>query len=82
MESVLKSDVFFFISSIAVVIFTVIFIIVGFYFIKMMRNFSQISERLKSTVEGATSSLEEVGENIKESPIFTFFFGKKKKSKK
>lgn len=82
MESVLKSDVFFFISSIAVIIFTVVFIIVGFYFIKMMRNFSQISERLKETVKGATSSLEEVGDSIKESPVFTFFFGKKKKSRK
>ncbi len=81
MESVLKSDVFFFISSIAVIIFTVVFIIVGFYFIKMMRNFSQISERLKETVEGATSSLEEVGDSIKESPVFTFFFGKKKKGR-
>ncbi len=81
MESVLKSDVFFFISSIAVIIFTVVFIIVGFYFIKMMRNFSQISERLKETVDGATSSLEEVGDSIKESPVFTFFFGKKRKGR-
>ncbi len=82
MESVLKSDVFFFISSVSVVIITVIFMFAGFYFIKMMRNFSRISERLKETVDGAASSLEEVGENIKESPIYTFFFGKKKKSKK
>ncbi len=82
MESVLKSDIFFFISSISVVIITVIFMFAGFYFIKMMRNFSRISESLKNTVEGAASSLEEVGENIKESPIYTFFFGKKKKGKK
>lgn len=82
MEGILKSDVFFFISSISVIIITIVFVIVGFYFIKMMRNFSRISERLKDTVYGATSSLEDVGESIKESPIFTFFFGKKKKSKK
>ena len=82
MESILKSEIFFFISSISVVLITVIFIIIGFYLIKIMKNFSHISESLKNTVDGATSSLEEVGEHIKESPMFTFFFGKKRKSKK
>jgi len=82
MESILKSEIFFFISSISVVLITIIFVIFGFYLIKTMRNFSQISERLKKTVEGAASSLEEVGDNIKESPLFRFFFGKKRKTKK
>ena len=82
MESILKSEIFFFISSISVILITIIFVIVGFYLIKIMRNFSHISERLKETVDGAASSLEEVGDNIKESSIFRFFFGKKKKNKK
>lgn len=82
MESILKSEIFFFISSISVILITIIFVIVGFYLIKIMRNFSHISERLKETVDGAASSLEEVGDNIKESSIFRFFFGKKRKSKK
>ena len=82
MESILKSEIFFFISSISVILITVILTIVGIYLIKMMRNFSKISDRLKETVDGATSSLSEVGENIKESPLFSFLFGKKKKSKK
>lgn len=81
MEPILKSEIFFFISSISVVLITVVFVIFGFYLIKTMRNFSHISKILKQTVEGATSSLEEVGETIKESPIFTFFFGKRKKRK-
>jgi flagellar biosynthesis/type III secretory pathway M-ring protein FliF/YscJ len=82
MESILKSEIFFFISSISVILITIIFVIVGFYLIKIMRNFSHISERLKETVDGAASSLEEVGDNIKESRIFRFFFGKKRKNKK
>lgn len=83
MESILKSEVFFFISSISVVLITVIFIILGFYLIKIMRNFSHTSETLKKTVDGAASSLEEVGNDIKESTLFRFFFGsKRKKSKK
>lgn len=82
METILKSEIFFFISSISVILITVIFVIFSFYLIKIMRNFSHISERLKQTVDGAASSLEEVGDNIKESPIFAFFFGKKRKGKK
>jgi len=82
MESILKSEIFFFISSISVVLITIIFVIVGFYLIKIMRNFSHISERLKETVDGAYSSLEEVGDNIKESYLYRLFFGKKRKNKK
>ena len=82
MEAIFKSEIFFFITSISVIIFTVVFVICGFYLIKIMRNFSDISSRLKETVDGATSSLEEIGDNIKESPVFSFFFGKTKKKKK
>ena len=82
MESILKSEIFFFISSISVVAITVVLIIFGFYLIKTMRNFSEISEILKKTVEGTTSSLSEVGNSIKESTFFKFFFGKKRKSRK
>ena len=82
MESILKSDIFFFISSISTILITVILVIFGFYLIKTMRNFSKISEQLKDTVDGATHSLVEVGDHIKESPMFSFFFGKKKRNKK
>ncbi len=83
MVSILKSEVFFFISSISVVLITVIFIIIGFYLIKIMRNFSIISEKLKETVEGTTTSLEEVGDSIMDSRLFRFFFsGKRKKNRR
>lgn len=81
MESVMKSEIFFFISSVSIVLITIIFIIIGFYLIKIMKNFSHISETLKNTVDGAAVSLEEVGNNIKESFIFSFLFGKKKSKK-
>jgi flagellar biosynthesis/type III secretory pathway M-ring protein FliF/YscJ len=82
MESILKSEIFFFISSISVILITIIFVIVGFYLIKIMRNFSHISERLKETVDGTYSSIEEIGDNIKESYLYRLFFGKKRKNKK
>ncbi|MDD3662683.1 MAG: hypothetical protein PHT84_02345 [Candidatus Pacebacteria bacterium] len=79
MEAILNSEIFFFITSIFVVILTIVLIICGFYLIRIMRNFSHISDQLKKTVDGTVSSLEEVGDSIKESSIFNFFFGKKKR---
>lgn len=81
MESILKSEIFFFISSVSIIIITIIMVVVGIYVIKIMRNFSHISDRLKETVDGAAASLEEVGNDIKESSVFSFFFGKKKRKK-
>ncbi|MEI7689066.1 MAG: hypothetical protein WCI91_02670 [Candidatus Nomurabacteria bacterium] len=81
MESILRSEIYFFISSISVIIITVILIIIGFYLIKIMRNFSIISERLKETVDGTATSLEEVGDSIKESYLFRLFFGNNKRRK-
>ena len=81
MESILRSEIYFFISSISVIIITVILIVIGFYLIKIMRNFSIISERLKETVDGTTTSLEEVGDSIKESYLFRLFFRNNKRRK-
>jgi hypothetical protein len=82
MESIIRADIFFFISSISTIIITIVFLIVGFYFIKIMINFYKISKILRSTTENVESGLKEMGEHIRQSPLFTFFFGKEKKSKK
>jgi hypothetical protein len=81
MESILKSDIFFFITSISVVIITLVLLIAGFYFIKILRNFYKISNLLKNYAEDADGQLREVGEHIRNSRLFTFFFGKEKVKK-
>lgn len=82
MESFIKADIFFFISSISVIIFTVFFIIIGFHLAKVMKNFSHISEKLKNAVDDADSELREMSEHVRESAIFNFIFGKKKVKKR
>ena len=81
MESILKSDIFFFITSISVILCTIVFIIAGYYVIKTMKNISLISESLKNTVESATSDLAEMSDHVRDSAIFSFIFGKKKVKK-
>lgn len=82
MESIMKSDIFFFITSLSVIISTAVFVIIGFYLIKIMRNFSHISKTLRDTVDDADNELRQMSEHVRESAIFNFIFGKKKKSTK
>jgi MFS-type transporter involved in bile tolerance (Atg22 family) len=78
MESILKADIFFFITSIFVTIVAIITIIVGVYFILVIRNFYKISKILKGYAESTDASLRELGEQIRNSKLFTFLFGKEK----
>lgn len=68
METLIHADVFFFISTIALVIVTIALLIALFYIIKLVRNIERISESLK---EGA----EEVGEQIRDKGIASFVLG-------
>ena len=78
MDSILKSDIFFFITSISVIVISVFIIVALFYFIKMLRNFYKISSILRNYAENTESELREMGQQIRQSPLFTFIFGKEK----
>lgn len=79
MAQVLQSDIFFFITSIFVVVLTVVLIISGFYLIKIMKDFADVAKRIKKTVRDTTSSIEEVGSKISDSALFNLIFSKNKK---
>ena len=79
MESILKSDIFFFITSIFVCIVTAVLIITGFYVVRILRNIEDITKKLKRTVSHTEADLAEIGERVIESSLFSFVFGKKKK---
>lgn len=78
METLLKADIFFLITSIFVILMTIVSVIVGIYFIKIIRNFYKISKILRQSTENIDSDLRELGNEIRESPLFTFIFGKRK----
>ena len=78
MESILRSDIFFFITSISVIIISVFVLVALFYFIKMLRNFYKISATLRNLTDSTESELREMGQHVRQSPLFTFIFGKEK----
>lgn len=81
MESILQADVFFFVTSIFVVVLTVVLAIAGFYLIRAMKSFSDIATILKNGVTQAESELAEMSFEIQESPLFGFLFGRKKRKR-
>ena len=82
MESIIRSDIFFFITSVSVIVFTIFFIIIGFYFVRIMRNFAHVSDTLKKAVDDTDIELRDMVEHVRESTAFSFIFGKKKTKKK
>lgn len=81
MNSLIQADIFFFITSIFIVILTVVLAIGGYYFVRAMKNFHRISDILRNYTEDTEDELRDIGEHIQESPIFTFIFGRRKTSK-
>ncbi len=48
----------------------------------MLKNFYEISENLKNGLNDASEEIKEMAEHVRESAIFTFIFGKRKKKGK
>jgi len=79
MENLLHSEIFFFITTIFVVVLITVLIIGGVYLIKVLRNFSTMSRILKDGVMDAENELREMGTHVSDSPVFKFIFGSRRK---
>ncbi len=79
MESIIHADIFFFVSTIAVIIFSVLLLIAIYYLRETLANMRDISRTLKKGVDNAADHVEDVFEDVEESKVFKFLFGKKKK---
>ena len=82
MDTFLKLDVFFFITSVAVIVVTAVIIMVGYRIVKILKNIEYITLTLKDTVHSAESEMVDIGERITDSTLFNFVFGKRKSKAK
>ncbi|PIR73319.1 MAG: hypothetical protein COU40_03240 [Candidatus Moranbacteria bacterium CG10_big_fil_rev_8_21_14_0_10_35_21] len=82
METLLKADIFFFISSISSVILTILFCIVLLYFIKAGKNLYKISEKLQSHFEDSEEFVLDLKEKLEENMLFRMFFPPARKRKR
>ena len=61
MQSLLKADIFFFISSIATIVFTILVSVLLVYLIKAGKNLYKLSETLKSSYSDSEEFIAEIG---------------------
>jgi beta-lactamase regulating signal transducer with metallopeptidase domain len=74
MEPLMKSEIFFFISSIGTVLLVVLASILLFYLIKAGRNLYLLSQSLKSNYKESEEFIEELRERLEDNAVFQFFF--------
>jgi hypothetical protein len=79
--SIIHADIFFFVATVALIVFVAIVAIAGFYVISTLRNIREISRVLKRGAENAEGTVKEIYQGIEESAVFRFIFGKKKNKK-
>jgi hypothetical protein len=66
---------------VSVIIISVALLIALYYFIRILINFHKISTILKNYAENTETELKDIGHHVRQSPLFTFFFGKEKKKR-
>lgn len=74
MEPLLKADVFFFISSVATIVFTILVSILLVYLIKAGKNLYKLSETLKSSYDDSEEFISELKERLEDNMVFRMFF--------
>ncbi|MDQ3244757.1 MAG: hypothetical protein M3P22_00180 [bacterium] len=82
MDSFIHADIFFFVTTVAVVIFTILLCVALYYFIQILVNIRAISGILRGGAENAEESIKNISENLSNNPFIKMFFGRKNKNKK
>lgn len=81
METLIHADIFFVITSVAVVVLLILSSVALIYFIKILRDISHISDAVRKGVDNASNHMEELVSRLMENRIFKFMFSKKKARK-
>ena len=74
MDVLVKADIFFFISTVATVVLTVLISVLLFYLIKAGKNLYKLSEALKSNFKESEEFIMDLRERLEENMVFRLFF--------
>lgn len=82
MTEIMKSEIFFFISSIGFVVLTVLLSILIVYVIRTIHTWKRILDKLEDNIGDMGDTAKDMLEDVRDSTWFRFFAGKRKRSKK
>ena len=80
MEELIHADIFFFVTTIAVVVVTIAVVIASVFFIRILRDLKDVSRRIRDEAEDIEEDIEVLRtavktEGFKLRHLFSFFFG-------
>lgn len=82
METFAKADIFFFTTTICVVILTISLAALIFYVMYLLRKIEKISNKIERGIDTASEQVKDMIENAKENSFFQFILSKIKNRKK
>jgi len=82
MESLMKADIFFFISSIATVVLTILVSILLVYLIRAGKNLHALSETLKGGLKESEEFVMELKDRLEDNIVFRLFFPPSRRRRK
>lgn len=82
METLIKADIFFFISSLATVVLTILISVLLCYLIKAGRNLYLLSVALKGNYKDSEEFVMELKERLENNLVFRMFFPPIRKRKR
>ncbi len=82
MDTLLQSQIFFFISSVGFVLLWIFLAVFLYYLIRTTRALSRIVEKAEKDIEAIGDTTREVIEEMQDSTVFKFLFGSKRKRNK
>lgn len=82
MESFIKADIFFFISSLATIVLAVLVSFLLYYLIKAGKNLYMLTEALKSNLKDSGEFVAELRERLENNIFFRLFFPLPRKSRR
>ena len=79
MNTIIQSQIFFFISSIGFVILAILSAVVLIYFIYLLNLFSRILKKIEKDIDSIGDITKDMLEEVRDSNTYRFMFGHKRK---
>lgn len=82
MSTLTQSEIFFFISSVGFVVLWILVAIFLVYLIRIMHTFSRIMKQIEKDIDKISDTTKDMLLDMRDSAVFRFIFGKKRKGRK
>ncbi len=81
MDTLIHADIFFFVTTIAVLVFLVLGSVAMVHLIGILNNVKYATRKMNTAIDNAQEEVDVLKSKIVESSIFSFIFGKQRKHK-